>query len=189
MKSMGDVTLKDRSELKKAIFLDNSYYFSKTKKERIWLNVTCDHIVDIKRYMKYLRYEQYFSHRSFFQRILKVYFQRKRNKLGNKLGFYICAGALEPGIVIYHHGSIVINGDAYVGSGTKLHGNNCIGNNGMENKAPVIGKNVDIGYGAIIIGDVRIADDVKIGAGAVVVSDCLIPGATLVGVPAKIVLK
>lgn len=120
-----------------------------------------------------------------FRKIIMMYYQMRKNRLGNKLGFYIGASALEPGVMIYHHGCIIINGSARIGRGTKLHGNNCIGNNGFDNKAPTIGKNVDIGFGAIIIGDVRIADDVKIGAGAVVVSDCLVPGATLVGVPAK----
>lgn len=40
-------------------------------------------------------------------------------------------------------------------------------------KAPHIGNNVEIGFGASIIGDVTITDDVKIGAGAVVVKSCL----------------
>lgn len=65
-----------------------------------------------------------------------------------------------------------------------MHGDNCIGNNGITDDAPTIGNNVDIGFGAKIIGGIKIADDVKIGAGAIVVKDCLRKGATLVGVPA-----
>lgn len=48
-----------------------------------------------------------------------------------------------------------------------------IGNDGVSLKAPHIGNNVEIGFGASIIGDVTITDDVKIGAGAVVVKSCL----------------
>lgn len=39
------------------------------------------------------------------------------------------------------------------------------------NHCPIIGNNVRIGVGAIIIGDVCIGDNVNIGAGAVVVKD------------------
>ena len=55
-----------------------------------------------------------------------------------------------------------------IGEDCILHGQNCIGNKGDADAsaAPVIGKNVDIGVGASVIGDIFIADDVKIGAGA-----------------------
>ena len=61
-----------------------------------------------------------------------------------------------------------------------LVGNNCIG--GDDNGAPTIGNDVFIGYGAIILGNIKIADGVKIGAGAVVTKDVLKEGATVVGV-------
>ncbi|MCO4605885.1 Serine acetyltransferase [Streptococcus infantarius subsp. infantarius] len=66
---------------------------------------------------------------------------------------------------------------------------NCIGNSGSEKQAPIIGNNVDIGVGAKIIGDVKIADNITIGANAVVTKSCTIEGATLVGVPAKVMVK
>ena len=66
-----------------------------------------------------------------------------------------------------------------------MHGGNCIGNNGLTEAVPHIGNRVDIGYGAVIIGDVEIADDVKIGANAVVNKSILEPGCTVVGVPAR----
>ncbi|MCB1349551.1 MAG: hypothetical protein KDK11_13260, partial [Maritimibacter sp.] len=50
---------------------------------------------------------------------------------------------------------------------------------------PVIGDDVDIGAGAVILGDVKIGRGARIGANAVVVKD--IPsGAIAVGVPARI---
>lgn len=49
---------------------------------------------------------------------------------------------------------------------------------------PIVGNNVRIGVGAIIIGDVTIGDNVNIGAGAVVVKD--VPSnTTVVGQPAR----
>jgi maltose O-acetyltransferase len=48
----------------------------------------------------------------------------------------------------------------------------------------VIGENVWIGGGAIVLGGVTIGDDAIVAAGAVVASD-VAPGATVVGVPAR----
>lgn len=88
------------------------------------------------------------------------------------------------GLALYHNGPIVVHGKAKIGDYCALHGDNCIGNNGITDECPVIGANVDVGVGAKIIGDVRIADNCKIGAGAVVVSDFLDEGTVIVGVPA-----
>lgn len=53
---------------------------------------------------------------------------------------------------------------------------------------PVVGNNVHIGVGAIIIGNVTIGDNVNIGAGAVVVKD--VPdNTTVVGQPARYISK
>lgn len=58
----------------------------------------------------------------------------------------------------------------------------------VGDKRPVIGKNVRVATGAIVIGDVRIGDNVVIGAGAVVVKD--VPdNCVVVGNPARIVKK
>lgn len=77
-----------------------------------------------------------------------------------------------------------------MGNNCSLHGDNCIGNDGANDyDCPIIGDNVDIGVSAKIIGGIHIADGVKIGAGAVVVKDCLTPNCTLVGVPARELIK
>jgi len=56
----------------------------------------------------------------------------------------------------------------------------------MGNGVPVIGDNVYIGCGAVILGDVDIGDGSTIGANSVVLSD--VPqGATVAGVPAEVV--
>ena len=82
------------------------------------------------------------------------------------------------------HGSIVINGN--LGNDCVLHGQNTIGNKGIgrPNEKPIIGNGVDIGVGAVIIGNIRIADDVKIGANAAVVKSVDAVGTTVVGIPA-----
>ena len=79
-------------------------------------------------------------------------------------------------LTIYHAGNIVINGDVKAGKNCKLHGSNCIGNNGKEFKCPVLGDNVRLGVGAKVIGDVTIADNITIASGSVVVNSFLEPG-------------
>lgn len=79
---------------------------------------------------------------------------------------------------------------AKIGKNCQFHGNNCVGNKGvLDEAAPRLGDNVEIGVGAKIIGDIYIADGVKIGANAVVVKSCYNKGATLVGIPALEVRK
>ena len=51
--------------------------------------------------------------------------------------------------------------------------------------APIIGNNVEVGFGAVIIGKVKIADGIKIGANSVVTNSFLEPNITIAGVPAK----
>ena len=174
-----------KKETKKAIALDQEYY---KQGNTLYLNIIDDHIVTIKKCMKHYRWMQYYFYRK--NKIMEYLHARFMNHYGNKVGIYIGRECLEQGITIYHQG-ITINGAARLGEGCKLHGNNCIGNKGAggENKAPIIGKNVDIGFGAVIIGDVKIADNCVIGANAVVTKSFLEPGTVICGVPAREIKK
>ena len=166
---------------RKALLGDNSV------KKHTWLYLTQDHWYAILKYQKFLRYELYHRNKNtnLYHRIMEILYCRKKNKLGNKLGFYIGCEVFDKGLTIYHHGGVIVNGYARVGKNCRLHGQNCIGNNGKDINAPRIGNNVDIGVGAKIIGDVVIADDITIGAGSVVVDSFLEKGITIAGVPAR----
>lgn len=164
---------------------DQQFYYELSLKQRLKFFIVNDHWYQIRKYIKYLRLEEkYFNSGN---RLFSIFFCRRKNVLGNKLGLYISKNTVGEGITIYHHGSVIVSGDARIGKNVSLHGNNCIGNDGTTNFAPVIGDNVDIGFGASIIGSIEIADGVRIGAGAVVVKSCFKEGATLTGVPARLV--
>jgi serine O-acetyltransferase len=94
-----------------------------------------------------------------------------------------------PGLRIWHFGNITVNAEARVGRNCTLHGDNCIGNNGKDNKCPVIGDNVELGVGAKIIGDVVLGDNIIIGAGAIVNHSFPEGNVVIAGVPAKIVKR
>ncbi len=115
-----------------------------------------------------------------------VYYERKKNRLGSRLGIEIGPNCFGKGLSIWHYGSRVVNPNGRVGENCVLRGANCIGNNGASNKTPVLGDNIELGYGAIIIGDIDVASNTVIGANAVVVKSITESG-TYVGVPAKVV--
>lgn len=80
----------------------------------------------------------------------------------------------------------VIGSDVVIGENTKILHNVTIGGRKGSPQMPIIGKNVLIGVGAVILGGVVIGDNAKIGANAVVLQD-IPPESTAVGIPAVIV--
>lgn len=160
---------------------EKKLYFT-GKKDYLTAMVTHEDNYLIWKYMTFLRREE--AARS---KLTAYFWRRRKNNLGSRLGLQIYAGTCARGLHIWHYGSVIISGDAVVGENCTIHGQACIGSDGASDIAPVLGKNVDIGVGAKIIGGVTLADDIRIGAGAVVVKSCEIPGATLVGVPARLV--
>ncbi len=154
-----------------------------------WLReiILHDHSYSIWSYQMLLRREEYHLNRG--NRLLALWYRRRKNRMGEKLGFTIESGVFGSGLRIWHYGNIVVNGCAKVGRNCILHGDNCIGNNGLDNRNPVIGDNVDIGVGAKIIGDVRVGNNVIIAAGAVVVRSIEEDNVVIAGVPAKIVKR
>jgi serine O-acetyltransferase len=105
-----------------------------------------------------------------------------RNVYGIELPYTARVGRA---VVIEHQGGIVIHGNAGIGDGTILRQGVTLGNRRLDRPldAPQIGRNVNIGAGAKIIGDVIVGDGATIGANSVVTRD--VPaGAVVVGVPA-----
>ena len=90
--------------------------------------------------------------------------------------------------VFHHSGLGVVIGDHVVmGNGCQIFSNVCIGvkRNGDGDKDPVIGNNVVIGSGAIILGNIKVGNNVIIAAGSVVLDS--VPDNTMVaGNPAVV---
>lgn len=143
-------------------------------------------------YIKNLRKaEYYYFHRkeNIYYLLRYIWYLRKKNRIGMKLGMDIKEYVFDKGLLIHHTSAIVINSCAKVGKNCILHGNNVIGNMGENTGAPTIGDNVRLGIGAKVLGDIYIADDVQIGAGALVIHSCYEKGVLLVGVPAIVKSK
>lgn len=179
--------LDTKKKLKECLKTEKKYYISnKTFRDQIIEWVTQDPCVRIWKYQKALRYAEYYSCQKGIKKILLyTLMRRKKNKLGVALGIEISEGSFQEGLIIFHTGNIVVNGYSRIGKDCWLHGDNCIGNNGITEETPRIGDRVDIGVGAKIIGGVEIADDIVIGAGAVVNKSFFEPGIVIAGVPAR----
>ena len=180
--------INNKKRLKEVLSIEKNIYFEKgSSLEKV---LTQDISIYIYRYVKLLRKTEYHHNlHGIVHKLLYLMYRRKKNRLGMKLGIEIWDNTFDEGLTIYHAGNIVVNGMSKIGKNCKLHGSNCIGNNGKSLAAPVLGDNVRLGVGAKIIGGIRIADNITIAAGAVVIDSCDVKGATLAGIPAKIVRK
>ena len=173
-------------DLKSQLAYERALYVGHYTSWKQWLLAWFSHDepYEIYRFIKALRKGEYYQKKHCT--LLAVWYGRKANIQGNKLGYYISGGCLGKGVRLLHKGPIIINHRAKIGDGCVFHGGgNCVGNNGTSTACPVLGKNVDVGIGAKIIGDVYIADDIKIGANAVVTKSFYKHGISIAGVPAR----
>lgn len=106
--------------------------------------------------------------------------------LGSELHPDVQAGA---GLCIYHCQNVVLHPNVVLGARCVLRAGVCIGAktlaDGTAGPAPRLGDDVDVGVGALIIGDIVVGRSCRVGAGSVVVKD--VPsGATVAGNPARL---
>lgn len=106
-------------------------------------------------------------------------------RISIKYGYSIPINVFGPGLSLPHRGNIIINPKTHIGENCRIHVGVNIG--AHKDKAPQIGNNVYIGPGAIIFGDVTIADNVSIGANATVNKSINESNVVVAGTPAKIV--
>ena len=176
MKSKNDVKKIIHKE-KELVFSDKSRY----SKHMFLCAMICFIFKNFRYYqyrlMKSYRYFNYYSKGKGYY-IKKFFWGRAYGKNSLKLHCQINCDNIGPGFY-FEHPNIVINKNAIIGENFYCVGNNCIGSN--QSGAPIIGDNVYLGYGAMIIEHVKIANNVTIGAGAVITKDILMENAVVVG--------
>lgn len=121
-------------------------------------------------------------------KMLSLYYQRKKNVLGELLHIELGPDIFGRRLKIYHN-DIIVNAGVVIGDDVELYGNNCIGNKGSRYDplaAPVIGNNVSFGVGASAIGKITICDDVVISSLTLVNKDITEKG-LYGGVPARLI--
>jgi serine O-acetyltransferase len=113
-------------------------------------------------------------------------------RLVSHIGRWLTGIEIHPGarlgrrVIIDHGMGVVIGETAVVGDDVYLYHQVTLGGTSTlrGKRHPTIGRNVIIGAGAKILGDILVGDDARVGANAVVVQD--VPaGTTVVGIPAR----
>jgi serine O-acetyltransferase len=116
--------------------------------------------------------------------LYRALYRHVRNGYGIELPY---SAKLGRRVIIEHQGCIVIHGSAELGDDCIIRQGVTLGNRYLERPfdAPKLGKRVNVGAGAKILGKVILGDGANVGANAVVLAD--IPaGQTAVGIPAKL---
>lgn len=116
--------------------------------------------------------------------LYRALFRRVRNTYGIELPYTVQLGRR---VIIEHQHGIVIHGNASIGDDCVIRQGVTIGNRYLDRpfEAPILGRRVNVGAGAKILGNVTLGNDVNIGANSVVLSD-IAARQTAVGIPARI---
>src|SRR5687767_11445376 len=112
-------------------------------------------------------------------------FRRCRNRYGIEVPYSATIGRR---VVLEHQHGIVIHGNCEIGDECVIRQGCTLGNKTLDrpSDAPRLGRSVNVGAGAKILGSVTVGDGAAIGANAVVLRD--VPaGALAVGIPARII--
>lgn len=111
------------------------------------------------------------------------------NHLIYKLGISISPSTtIGSGFYIGHFGGIIVNRHCTIGKNCNISQGVTLGeaNRGKNKRYPILGDNIYIGPGAIIIGAITIGNNVAIGANCVVTKD-IQDNSVVVGIPAKVI--
>lgn len=128
---------------------------------------------------RYFRTLFYFRTGGFFSKLLRLFYPREKYfiiDINTKLG---------KGVQLAHPYATILNAEHI---GENLYVNHLVTVGEKNGKKPVIGNNVQLHAGAMVIGGITVGDNAVVGAGAVVVKD-VPPNCVAVGNPAKIIRK
>lgn len=116
--------------------------------------------------------------------IYQPLYEHCRNYYGVELPYSAKVGRR---VLFEHQGGIVIHGCAEIGDECIIRQGVTLGNRHMNAPfaAPVLGKRVNVGAGAKVLGGIQLGDDSSVGANSVVISD-VADGCIAVGIPARI---
>lgn len=92
------------------------------------------------------------------------------------------SSTIGPGLRLRHGVGVVVNPASTIGAGVMIRQGVTIGNRRTRNDCPRIGDGVELGVGAVIIGDIVVGDGARIGPLAVVFRD--VPAGAVVRSPA-----
>jgi serine O-acetyltransferase len=119
--------------------------------------------------------------------LYRALFVAVRNFYGIELPFTARIGRR---VIFEHQHGVVVHGNSEIGDDCIIRQGVTLGIRRLDglNDAPVLGRSVDVGAGAKLLGRIVVGDHAQIGANAVVLDD-VPPHALAIGVPARIVAR
>lgn len=129
-----------------------------------------------------LRYEEY--HYNVRHKIRANFYRFLRIRLSRKYSLFIPINIVERGIMIHHPHNITINAKR-VGQNFSIQFNTALIAGGHDGGCPTIGNDVAIGVGAVLLGDIHIADGIAVGANSLVNKSFEERNIAVAGNPAK----
>lgn len=132
-----------------------------------------------------LRKAEYYhnSGRGILATMTLIRLRRFQNRYCMRIPLNTCGRGLH----FFHQGPVLINKDAVIGENVSFHFNTAVVNKRTGEGAPVIGDNVMLGIGSVVMGNVSVADNVIVGANSVVNHSILEENVSVAGAPAKVV--
>ena len=130
-----------------------------------------------------LRKSEYYYNTN--KKVRYLFYRARLRKFQSKYAMHVPINTCEKGLKIMHIGPILINCGAKLGYDCALHINTGIVAGGTTNAAPKLGDGVVVGFGAVVLGGITVANNVAIGANAVVNKDVVEENIAVAGVPAK----
>lgn len=118
---------------------------------------------DIMRFLFLMRKCSYYSCRVGFPKLLYGYYKVKYLRLSERLGYTIDYNCFGYGLVLHHHGTIVVGSGSHIGNYANILHGSTISKGGSS-----IGDYFFMGSGAIITRPIKIADNVKVASNSVV---------------------
>lgn len=148
---------------------------------KMWLHLGENAI--LARFMVLLRKTEYYLNTDKKIRYLwnKLLYTKMRDRYSMHIPLNTCGRGLE----IMHVGSILMNSRVTVGENCVFHIHTSLVAGGTNDAVPTLGNHVILSVGAVVLGDVVVADDIAIGANAVVNKSFVEPNIAIAGVPAK----
>lgn len=139
----------------------------------------------LRRHQILLRKTEY--HINNGHRFLSRIYRMRLELFQMKWRIHIPPNVFGRGLRVMHVGEMHINGRARAGENCTVHAHTSLAAAGFNDGVPTIGNGVVLFMGAIVAGNIHIADNVVIGANSVVSRSIEEENVTVAGNPAKIV--
>ena len=181
---MEEKRIKTREELRD--WLDYELRrFPKHGRHRIYNLLLLSENAILRRHQILLRKTEY--HINSGHRLLSKIYRLRLAMYQIKYGMHIPPNVFGRGLVVMHAGQIHINDRTRAGENCIIHVHTSLAAAGFNDGVPSIGSGVVLFMGAIVAGDIHIADNVVIGANSVVTRSVEEENVTVAGNPAKII--